>query len=304
MDSIESDEMSPAVSNAAALTPSIWVDYYELTKPRMNFLVVITTMVGLYMAAPGRFDWRLVVATLIGTAMTAAGASVLNQVVERKHDALMPRTRNRPVVAGRISPLEAYIFGIALGIVGVVILASCVNVLTAVLGAATLLLYVLVYTPLKRVTTLNTVIGAIPGAIPPVMGFTAVHNALSPDAIALFAILFFWQMPHFLAIAVLYRRDYALGGFKMLPVVDEDLEITGRQIILYAIALIPVSLLPVYTGLAGTLYFGCALMLSLAFLSFGVSCATTKTRLDARKLFFASIIYLPLLLAMMMVDRR
>ena len=184
------------------------------------------------------------------------------------------------------------------------ILASCVNVLTAVLGAATLLLYVLVYTPLKRVTTLNTVIGAIPGAIPPVMGFTAVHNALSPDAIALFAILFFWQMPHFLAIAVLYRRDYALGGFKMLPVVDEDLEITGRQIILYAIALIPVSLLPVYTGLAGTLYFGCALMLSLAFLSFGVSCATTKTRLDARKLFFASIIYLPLLLAMMMVDRR
>ncbi len=303
IDSIENSDM-PAAANASAQTvPSKWVDYYELTKPRMNFLVVITTMVGLYIAAPGRFDWRLVFATLIGTALTAAGASVLNQVVERKYDAMMPRTRNRPVVAGRISPAEAYIFGIALGITGVVILASCVNVLTALLGALTLLLYVLVYTPLKRVTTLNTVIGAIPGAIPPAMGFTAVHNALSSDAIALFAILFFWQMPHFLAIAMLYRRDYAIAGFKMLPVVDEDLEITGRQIILYAIALIPVSLLPVYTGMCGTLYFGCALMLGLAFLSFGVSCATSKSRLDARKLFFASIIYLPLLLAVMMIDR-
>jgi protoheme IX farnesyltransferase len=153
------------------------------------------------------------------------------------------------------------------------------------------------------VTTLNTVIGAIPGAIPPVMGFTAVDNALSPAALALFAILFIWQMPHFLAIAILYKRDYALAGFKMLPVVDEDMSVTGRQIVLYSVALVPVSLMPVMVGLAGQAYFAVALMLGLAFLSFGVSCATSKTRDDARKLFFASIIYLPALLGVMMLDR-
>jgi protoheme IX farnesyltransferase len=303
MDSISASEIDAATITSTRAQPSKLVDYYELTKPRMNFLVVITTMVGVYMASPGALRWQLVIATLIGTALTAAGASVLNQFAERKLDALMPRTRNRPVPAGRIAPMEALAFGIALGVAGVALLTFCVNPLTAILGAATLLLYVFVYTPLKRITTLNTVIGAIPGAIPPAMGFTAVHNALSPEALALFAILFFWQMPHFLAIAVLYRRDYAMAGFKMLPVVDEDLEVTGRQIILYAIALIPVSLLPVYVGIAGQLYFGVALMLGLAFLSFGVSCATTKTRHDARKLFFASIIYLPLLLGVMMWNR-
>jgi protoheme IX farnesyltransferase len=150
---------------------------------------------------------------------------------------------------------------------------------------------------------LNTVIGAIPGAIPPVMGFTAVQGALSPAAISLFAILFIWQMPHFLAIAILYRRDYALAGFRMLPVVDERLVVTGRQIVLYSIALLPVSLMPVYVSVAGQAYFAVALMLGLAFLSFGVSCATTGSRLDARKLFFASIIYLPALLGAMMLDR-
>jgi protoheme IX farnesyltransferase len=215
----------------------------------------------------------------------------------------MPRTKNRPVAAGRISPKDALVFGVAVAIGGVVILSTTVNVLTAILGAFTLLTYVFIYTPLKRVTTLNTVIGAMPGAIPPVMGFTAVNNALSPDAIALFAILFFWQMPHFLAIAVLYRRDYALAGFKMLPVVDEDLEVTGRQMILYGVALIPVSLMPVLLGVAGQMYFAIALLLGLAFLSFCVSCATSRTRGDARNLFIASIIYLPVLLAAMMMNR-
>jgi protoheme IX farnesyltransferase len=235
--------------------------------------------------------------------MTAAGASVLNQFVERDLDALMPRTRNRPLAARRIRAGDALAWGLALGVIGVATLALCVNLLTAALGAATLLLYVLVYTPLKRVTTLNTVIGAIPGAIPPVMGFTAIHGQLSPGALAVFAILFFWQMPHFLAIAILYRRDYAMAGFKMLPVVDEDMAVTGRQILLYSAALIPVSLTPVYAGIAGAVYFVAAVMLGLAFMSFGVSCATTKTRMDARKLFFASIIYLPALLGVMMFDR-
>ncbi|MEA2734566.1 MAG: heme o synthase, partial [Humisphaera sp.] len=227
----------------------------------------------------------------------------LNQFIERDLDKLMPRTRNRPVPAGRIAPGEALVAGIVLGAAGVTTLALFVNVLTALLGVLTLLSYVLIYTPLKRKTTLNTVIGAIPGAIPPVMGFTAVDNALSPAAIALFAILFIWQMPHFLAIAILFKRDYALAGFKMLPVVDEDLSVTGRQIVLYSVALVPVTLMPVQVGLAGQAYFAVALMLGLAFLSFGISCATSKTRLDARKLFFASIIYLPALLGVMMLDR-
>jgi protoheme IX farnesyltransferase len=292
-----------ARTDAAAQAPAKWVDFYELTKPRMNFLVVLTTMVGFYMASRGSLDWRLLLTTLFGTAMTAAGASVLNQFAERELDALMPRTKNRPLPAGRVEPLEALAWGVGLGICGVAILASGVNLLTALLGACTLLSYVFVYTPLKRVTTLNTVIGAVPGAIPPMMGFTAVHGALSPAALVVFAILFVWQMPHFLAIAILYRRDYAMAGFKMLPVVDEELSVTGRQIVLYATALIPVSLMPAYVGLAGQAYYAVALMLGLAFLSFGVSCAASKTRLDARKLFFASIIYLPALLGVMMLDK-
>ena len=296
-------EFDSSTATAIPAEPSKWVDYYELTKPRMNFLVLITTLVGFYMASEGKLDWRLLLPTLIGTALTAAGASVLNQYIERDLDALMPRTRNRPLPARRVRAGQALAWGLALGVLGVLTLALCDNFLTAILGAATLLLYVLVYTPLKRVTTLNTVIGAVPGAIPPVMGFTAVHGGLSPGAVALFAILFFWQMPHFLAIAILYKRDYALAGFKMLPVVDEEMTVTGRQILLYSTALIPVSLMPVYAGVAGQLYFIAAVLFGLAFLSFGISCAATKTRMDARKLFFASIIYLPALLGVMMFDR-
>ena len=302
-------EFSSAASATTTVSaPSRWVDFYELTKPRMNFLVLVTTLVGFYMAS-GRgggadgLNWLLMLPTLIGTALCAAGASVLNQFIERDLDRLMPRTRNRPNPAGRITPSEALTTGVVLGIAGVVTLVLTVNLLTAALGGLTLLLYVLLYTPLKRATTLNTVIGAIPGAIPPVMGFTAVDHALSPAALSLFAILFIWQMPHFLAIAILYRRDYALAGFKMLPVVDEDLSVTGRQILLYSVALVPVSLMPVMVGLAGQAYFAIAMMLGLAFLSFGVSCATSKTRDDARKLFFASIIYLPALLGVLMLDR-
>ena len=294
---------APAPTSSVAAAPSRLVDFYELTKPRMNFLVVITTMVGFYVASPALVDWLLLVHALLGTAMTAASASVLNQLIERNLDALMPRTRNRPLPGGRIAPREALLYGVTLGVTGVLYLALLVNPLTALLGFVTLASYVFVYTPLKRVTTLNTVIGAIPCAIPPVMGFTAVDNALSPGALALFAILFIWQMPHFLAIAILYKRDYGLAGFKMLPVVDESLDVTGRQIVLYSIALVPVSLMPVHAGLGGEAYFAVALMLSLAFLSFGVSCATSRTRLDARKLFFASIVYLPALLGVLMLDR-
>ena len=293
----------PTTAPAATRTPARWVDFYELTKPRMNFLVVLTTMVGFYMASSSPLDWRLCALTLIGTALCAGGASVFNQLIERNLDGRMPRTRNRPLPAGRVSPREALIWGLMLSITGVLILIAGVNMLTAALGAFTLLSYIFVYTPLKRVTTLNTVIGAVPGAIPPMMGLTAIQNTISAEAVALFAILFFWQMPHFLAIAVLYRRDYALPGFKMLPVVDEDLFVTGRQMVLYAIALVPVSLMPTFAGIAGYAYCAVALMLSLAFLSFAVSCALSRSRADARNLFIASIIYLPVLLGVMMLDR-
>jgi protoheme IX farnesyltransferase len=296
---------SDAVIASSSVRPSRWADFYELTKPRMNFLILITTLVGFYVAtgAGNALNWLLLLPTLIGTGLCAAGASVLNQYIERDLDKLMPRTRNRPLPGQRIMPAEALITGIVMGIAGTITLLLCVNLLTAALGAFTLLSYVLVYTPLKRITTLNTIVGAVPGAIPPVMGFTAVHGAISPGALAVFGILFFWQMPHFLAIAILYKRDYAMGGYKMLPVVDSDGSITSRQIVHYAIALIPVSMLPTFTGIAGPAYFAVALMLGLAFLSFCVSCAATRTRLDARKLFFASIIYLPVLLAVMMLDR-
>jgi protoheme IX farnesyltransferase len=301
------DLAPPATATtSAARAPSRAADFYELTKPRMNVLVVITTMVGFLLAsARGHTDWILLLHAIIGTALCAASASVLNQLIERRYDALMPRTRRRPLPARRIVPSEALWFGVSLAIVGVAYLALLVNLLTALLGLVTIAWYLGLYTPAKRITSLNTVIGAVPGAIPPMMGFTAAHGALSPAALSLFGILFFWQMPHFLAIAILYRNDYRLGGFKMLPCVEDDdaMPITGRMMVLYSIALIPVSLMPVILNIAGAAYFTAAVLLGLAFLSFAVSCAVTATRADARKLFFASIIYLPLLLVAMMLDK-
>lgn len=251
--------------------------------------------------SPG--DWSRIVHTLLGTALTAAGASVLNQVIERDHDKLMPRTRLRPLPDGRIGPTEAIAYGSVLGVGGVIYLALAVNYITAILGAFTILSYLFVYTPMKRWTTLNTVIGAIPGAIPPVMGWTAVHGTVGPQAAVLFCILFLWQMPHFLAIAILYRGDYAAGGFKMLPVVDQDLFVTGRQIVLYNAALIPITLMPTLLQMTGRYYFVIAMLLGIGFFAFGLKCASTRLRPDARKLFFASIIYLPLLLAAMMLNK-
>jgi heme o synthase len=276
-------------------------DFYELTKPRMNILVVITTMVGFCIASRHGLHWGRLLHTIIGTFLTASSASVLNQFIERKLDALMPRTRNRPLPGKRIKPSEALLFGIASGILGITYLTLFVNPLTALLGAFTLLSYIGIYTPMKRYSTLNTVIGAVPGAIPPMMGFTAATGSVSAGAIAMFGILFFWQMPHFLAIAVLYKRDYALAGFKMLPCVDEA--VTARQMVVYSLGLLPVSLMPYALHVAGSMYFTAAVLLGLAFLSFAVSCAATREHRDARKLFFASIIYLPALLAMMMIDK-
>lgn len=281
-----------------------WGDYLELAKLRMNALVVVTTAVGFYMAARGgRIDWAMFLHTIIGTAMTAAGASILNQYVERDLDAKMPRTANRPLPAGRVTPVEALALGVTLGAGGVLYLAGLVNPPAAMLAAVTLATYVFLYTPLKTRTTLCTVVGAVPGAIPPMIGWAAAEGALGPGAWALFSILFVWQLPHFLAIAILYRDDYAMGGMKVLPVIDPSLSFTGRQIVLWALALIPVSLFPAVVGMTGAAYFVAAAFLGVGFLAFAVKCALSGSRVDARRLFLASILYLPALLGVMMLGR-
>jgi protoheme IX farnesyltransferase len=290
-------------------------DYYQLIKPRMNLLVLGTTAVGYYMAARGPTDWARVVHTLLGTALLAAGAAVLNQQVERRHDANMRRTARRPIAAGRVGSTEALLLASILAITGLAELMLRVNAITAALGAATFFSYVFIYTPLKRVTTLCTIVGAVPGALPSVMGWTAVNGDLPPDvlaallpqAVALFGILFFWQLPHFLAIAILYKDDYAQAGFKMLPVIDKDLRATGLQIIVWSLALVPVTLLPsvLPAGLrmTGAKYFVVAIVLGIAFTAFGVNCAIKRGRGQARMLFFFSILYLPLLTICMVIDK-
>lgn len=298
---------------SAVAAPGRLHDYMEMAKPRLNFLVLVTTVVGYAMARPDWSDWRLLVHTLLGTALTAAAASILNQYVERPYDALMNRTKHRPLPAGRVGPVEALALGVAAAVVGLAELYVFVNPLTAAIGAVTVAIYVLVYTPLKRVTTLNTVVGAIPGALPPVMGVAAAAGAASvsgstllgvpPIGWAMFGILFCWQMPHFLAIAILYRDDYARGGFKMLPGVDDDLLATSRQMLFYTLALIPVTLVPTLLGATGAVYFLAALAMGLAFLGFATVCAMTRRRAEARQVFLASILYLPCLLAAMMADR-
>jgi heme o synthase len=280
-----------------------WRDFYELIKPRMNLLILGTTTVGFSLAARTTDDWKRLPNALIGTALCAASAAILNQLLEKEHDARMLRTANRPLPTGRISERNALVLGVAAGVLGGIYLLLLVNWMTALLGTATLTSYVLIYTPLKRVTTLNTIVGAVPGAVPPMMGWTAVTGSLALPALALFGILFVWQVPHFLAIATLYRDDYRRGGFKMLPVDDPDLRRTGRQILLYSAALFPVSLLPVMAAVGGRVYTVSAVVLGIIFFAFALSCATRRTRAEARKLFFASIIYLPVLLAILMMDQ-
>jgi protoheme IX farnesyltransferase len=286
-----------------ARTPGWLTDRYELTKPRMNFLVLVTTFVGYFMTTTSWSDWRKLAFALIGTAMTAAGSAILNQLIEIAHDQKMRRTRLRALAAGRISAAEGLVSGTAFSVLGLATLWFGVNHLTAILGALTLGSYVVLYTPLKRLTSLCTIVGAIPGALPPVMGVAAATGKITPAGVMLFAILFLWQMPHFLAIAILYRDDYARGGFKMLPVVDGDGFATARMILIYSMALVPVSLMPTLFNVTGVIYFAAALVMGLAFLGFGIMAGLTRTRANAKQLFFASIIYLPLLLAAMMIDK-
>jgi len=271
----------------------------ELTKPRITFLVLITTMVGFYMGSADGFRLLLLFHTILGTGLVASGASALNQYVERDLDARMLRTRNRPLPGGRLLLSEALAFSLAISITGVIYLNFFVNGLTSLLGALTLIAYIFVYTPLKTRTALCTLIGAIPGATPPLMGWTAARGEIDAVALSLFAILFLWQMPHFFAIAWIYTEDYARGGF----VVHTSGESTGRQIILYCCALIPISLLPSLFGVTGATYFFGAILLGFIYLGYGFAVALFRSNTHAQRLLRISVLYLPTLLVLMMIDK-
>jgi len=278
-------------------------DYLELTKPRVTSLVVITTAVGFFVGSRGRLDLLLFINAVLGTALVAAGTSAFNQYLEREADGRMLRTRGRPLPAGRLDPHAAFLFALALSTAGILHLAVSVNVLTGGLALLTLASYLFAYTPLKRVTSLCTLVGAVPGALPALGGFTAAQGEVTAGGLALFAILVVWQIPHSLAIAWMYREDYARGGFALLPVLDPDGGSTGRQILLHSLVLLPVSLVPTVLGITGSIYFYGSLVLGLALLSIAVPIALDGTTRSARRLLLASVVYLPILLGLMAYDR-
>jgi protoheme IX farnesyltransferase len=276
--------------------------FFQLTKPRITFLVVLTTLVGFLAAAPRPLPILLLLHALVGTALAAGAAGALNQWAERRADAEMRRTARRPLPSGQLAPLEAAIFGVALTAAGTAHLALTTNALASALAALTVASYLLLYTPLKRVTSLATIVGAVPGALPPMIGWAAARGRLGVEAWVLFGILFLWQVPHFLALAQLYRADYARAGFRMLTVEDATGGGAGRQAVLYALALVPVSLLPTPLGLAGPVYFLGALGLGVGFLLGAVGMALEPSSPDAaRRLFRASLLYLPAICLLLLV---
>src|SRR5579863_2234359 len=257
-------------------------DYWTLTKPEVNFLVVASTLAGFYLGERGSLDWTRLLHTLFGTLLVASGTGTLNQFIERRHDAHMRRTANRPLPSGRLAASHALWFGIALSVAGGLDLALAVNTLSSVLALATLASYLVFYTPLKRQTPLCTLVGAFPGAMPPLIGWAAVRNSLSGEAWVLYAILFLWQFPHLLAIAWMYREDYARAGLQMLPRRDHKGRATARQIIACTLALLAVSLIPAFTGHAGRLYLVGDTILGAGFLYFGARMAAHRTNVFAR----------------------
>jgi heme o synthase len=277
--------------------------YSDLVKARLTFLVLLTTLVGFYVGYRGAVDYWLMLNTLLGTALVASGAAALNQLLERDFDARMRRTQDRPLPSGRLQPWTVLWFGSLCSGAGLVYLAFTVNPLTASLGAVTVFCYLFIYTPLKRVTWLNTAIGAVPGALPPLMGWTAARGELSGEGWALFAIVAFWQLPHFLAIAWIYRDEYARAGFKMLPMIDPGGRRTGRQAVSHTLGLLAVSLCPFLFNLTGTFYLGSAVVLGLLFLWFAIQFSRHLTVPRARHLFYVSILYLPLLFTAMVLDK-
>ena len=292
-------------TEAATLTatPSRTSDFVALAKPRLNMLVVASTLVGYAMADGEPLGLLRVCGLLLGTGLVAGGASTFNQVAERDLDALMRRTRRRPLPDQRLQPLEGVLFGTAMTLAGLLLIVAASNVVAAAVALATLLSYVVIYTPLKRRSSFSTVVGAIPGALPPIIGWSAVTGTMPAQAWTLFGIMFLWQLPHFLAIAWMYREDYARAGFPMLPVLEPDGRSTARHSVLYAAALVPLSFAPMLMHMAGEVYFAGALVLGIGFLWLTLQFARTRAVRDARTLFFGSIVYLPLLWILMIADK-
>jgi len=278
-------------------------DYLELTKPRITILIVICTAVGFCFGGRGPFRPAILLHALLGTALMASGTSALNQWYECATDARMRRTSNRPIPAGRISRSRAFAFGMALAVAGAIELVLETNPLAAALGLFTLLSYLLVYTPLKQLSPSCTTVGAVPGAMPPLIGYAAANGGLHPVGFALFLILFVWQFPHFYSIAWIYREDYARGGIRMLPVVRPDGESTAKRIVGFALLLIPISLVPSALGMTGFIYAGSAIVSGVALLYFGVRLGRDRTIARARHVLLASVLYLPAILAVMVIDR-
>lgn len=294
---------APSLAQVASAEKSWLAVYAELFKARLTFLVLLTTLVGFYIGSTGPVDYLLMIHTVLATAILASGASALNQLWERKHDACMRRTQDRPLPSGRLQPQSVLLIGSASSVIGLGYLLLAVNLTTCLLGACSLFIYVFVYTPLKRITWLNTAVGAIPGGLPPLMGWTAARGHLSTDGWALFGILALWQLPHFMAIAWMYRDEYARAGFKMLPVLDPDGQRTGSQAVSHTLVLVPVSLCPSLVQLTGPIYFFGALVLGLVFLWSAIQFSRRLTISQARQLFYVSILYLPLLLGLMVLDK-
>ena len=290
-------------TDATQRTARAFADYVALTKPRLNFLVVASSAAAYYLGAAGRLDPGAMAEAVLGTALVASGAAVLNQLFERDTDGLMRRTRSRPLPDGRVAPADAAIFGVALSAAGLIVLTARANLLAAGLALATLAVYLVVYTPMKRRTPLATLIGAVPGALPALIGWTAARGTIALGGAALFAIVYLWQIPHFMAISWLYRDDYAAARFPMLSVVDGRGRRAGRQAFVYAAALVPMSLTPTLVGMAGPIYFVVAAMLSVALLVLAARFARARDDVSARVLFFGSITYLPLLWVVMIADK-
>jgi protoheme IX farnesyltransferase len=277
--------------------------YADLFKARLTLLVLLTTLVGFYLGHRGPQDFLLMFHAVVGTALVASGAAALNQLLEREHDAKMRRTASRPLPSGRMQPQTVFWVGVLTAIAGLAELALAVNLTAATIAALSFASYVFVYTPLKRVTWLNTLVGAVPGALPPLIGWTAARGQLSVEGWALFAILAFWQIPHFMAIAWMYREEYAKAGFQMLPIVDPDGHRTGRQAVSHTFGLLIVSLCPFLLHVTGPFYLAGALLLGAAFLWSALQFARRLTLPRAKQLFFLSIVYLPLLLVLMVLDK-
>lgn len=292
-----------AVSASSADSLRMVADYIALTKPRLNVLVVATSAAGFYLGAGATINPLTLVATVAGTTLVAGGAAALNQLYERDTDALMRRTRMRPLPDGRISPSEARVFGLLLSAAGLVLLAVYSTWLASLLALATLVIYLAIYTPLKRRSPIATLVGAIPGALPPLIGWTASHG-LAIGGISLFLIVLLWQLPHFMAISWMYRDDYGAAGFPMLSVIDPTGKRAGYQAVGYAAALLPISLIPALVGLSGVVYAGVAAVLGVGLLVLAVRFAGTRTDAAARGLFFGSLIYLPLVWIVMIADKR